>query len=692
MAPAISTRTRGTRRSGIRRCLVDLHTASPGGGSWPGGAVAAMTGHRTHDGRRRGRSRRADDRDHGSDGVVAPFAPDAVSVGVRHVQLGPEQWVATLVVTGYPRDVHAGWLAPFTHYPGRLDVCLHITPIDPATAASRLRRQLARLESGRRSDTEHGRLLDPHTDAATEDAYDLADRVARGEGRLFQVGLSLTVHAASPTELAERVADVRALAASMLIDAHPTPYRALPAGSPACRSGWTGSASTAPSTPTRWPPRSRSPPPNSPPQPPHTAPAPPTAPTSPAPPPPRSAQRSAPRRHRRVGCSTATTSGSRSLVFWDRFACDNYNSVILGRSGAGKSYLVKLELLRSLYRGVEAHVIDPEDEYTRLAHAVGGAVITPGAPGVHAQPVRPADHRARRATHRAAGRVDPPRAVPAHLPHRPARRAAHRDRPGRARHRHHRHLHRRRDHRRPPHLGPPGAAAGRPARHPHRHRRPRRRTPATAHDEAGPRPRRPGAQGQRRRSGPWPAAAARLAALLHPFTDGAFAGLFARPTSTSPDAHLVVWSLRELPEPLRPVGTLLALDAIWTRVTDPADRRPRLVVVDEAWLLLQQPAGAAVPAARGQVRAQTLGRADRRHPGHRRRPGHRSRAGGGHQRRHPDPAAPSPASHRRRRRHLRPVRRGTSVPAVRRPRPRAALPPARTGSASRPSPPTPNTS
>ena len=80
--------------------------------------------------------------------------------------------------------------------------------------------------------------------------------------------------------------------------------------------------------------------------------------------------------------------------------------------------------------------------------------------------------------------------------------------------------------------------------------------------------------------------------MLHPFTDGAFAELFRQPTSTSPDAHLVVWSLRELPEPLRPVGTLLALDAIWTRVTDPTDRWPRLVVVDEAWLLLQQPAGA----------------------------------------------------------------------------------------------------
>jgi hypothetical protein len=108
-----------------------------------------MTGRLT----RRGwgsRGRRPDNR-----GDVAPFAPDAVNVGVHHVQLGPTEWVATLVVTGYPRDVHAGWLAPFTQHPGRVDVCLHVIPIDPATAASRLRRQLARLESGRRSGTEH---------------------------------------------------------------------------------------------------------------------------------------------------------------------------------------------------------------------------------------------------------------------------------------------------------------------------------------------------------------------------------------------------------------------------------------------------------------------------------------------------------------------------------------------------------
>ena len=75
-------------------------------------------------------------------------------------------------------------------------------------------------------------------------------------------------------------------------------------------------------------------------------------------------------------------------MHWDRFApgMHNHNSVILARSGAGKSYLAKLELLRCLQRGVYAAVIDPEDEYTRLAAAVGGATIRLGRPGVRLNP------------------------------------------------------------------------------------------------------------------------------------------------------------------------------------------------------------------------------------------------------------------------------------------------------------------
>jgi DNA helicase HerA-like ATPase len=74
--------------------------------------------------------------------------------------------------------------------------------------------------------------------------------------------------------------------------------------------------------------------------------------------------------------------------------------------------------------------------------------------------------------------------------------------------------------------------------------------------------------------------------------NGAFSGLFSGPTSTRPEGHLVVWSLRDLAEELRPIGTLLTLDAVWRQVSNPALRRRRLVVVDEAWLLMQQKAGA----------------------------------------------------------------------------------------------------
>src|SRR2546423_5101623 len=77
---------------------------------------------------------------------------------------------------------------------------------------------------------------------------------------------------------------------------------------------------------------------------------------------------------------------SSGVVVWDRWAQDNHNMVILARSGAGKSYLAKLDLLRNLYQGVEAFVVDPEDEYVALADAMGGLVIRPGTPGVRINP------------------------------------------------------------------------------------------------------------------------------------------------------------------------------------------------------------------------------------------------------------------------------------------------------------------
>ncbi|MGP4112970.1 VirB4 family type IV secretion system protein [Streptomyces sp. 4N509B] len=462
------------------------------------------------------------------------FAPDSLAVGTRHLQVGGE-WLSSFAIVGYPREVHAGWLQPLLTYPGRVDVSVHVDPIDPVTAARRLKRQLARFESGRRHADEHGRLPDPHVEAATEDAYDLSSRVARGEGKLFRLGLYLTVHAASSEELATEVTAVRTLAASLLLDAKPASYRSLqgwvtclPMGMDllGMRRTFDTSALAAAF--------------------PFTSPdLPPADPTSVAAP---------------TGVLYGYNIGSQGLVHWDRFALDNHNSVILGRSGAGKSYLVKLELLRSLYRGIEIHVIDPEDEYARLARAVGGTHVHLGGEGVR---VNPFD-------------------LPVHT--RPdGRRTAPRD----ALVRRSLFLH--------TVIGVLLGAALTPGE-----RATLDRAITATYQQAGitadprtwTRPAPLLADLARTLHTSADAEAADLAARLHPYVNGAFSGLFDGPTTSRPDGHLVVFSLRDLPDELKAIGTLLTLDAVWRRVTNPALRRPRLVVVDEAWLLMKDPAGA----------------------------------------------------------------------------------------------------
>lgn len=73
-------------------------------------------------------------------------------------------------------------------------------------------------------------------------------------------------------------------------------------------------------------------------------------------------------------------------MFLDRFSLENHNQVVLARSGAGKSYYAKLSVLRSLYRGIEVLVVDPENEYERLARAVGGSIFRMGSDEGHINP------------------------------------------------------------------------------------------------------------------------------------------------------------------------------------------------------------------------------------------------------------------------------------------------------------------
>ncbi|NUR59614.1 MAG: DUF87 domain-containing protein, partial [Catenulispora sp.] len=433
-------------------------------------------------------------------------APESVQVAPRYLRIG-EMFAASFAVTGFPSEVGPGWLEPLLTYPGRLDVSLHIEPIETQVAAERLRRQRARFESGQRSDFEKGRLADPYAEAAAEDATELAYRLARGEGRLFRVGLYLTVYAASEKALAEQTSAVKSLASGLLLQMQPTSFRAvagwtscLPLGVDAIKLRRTfDTASLASAFPFTSPDLS------------------PSDPTDTAAP---------------DGILYGVNAASSGLVIYDRWAQDNYNSIVLARSGAGKSFFSKLEILRSLYGGVQVLIVDPENEYERLAALVGGAYLDLGADGVRLNPFDLPEN-----AEKSAGKTNAlvRRALFLHTfiavlvgePLTPAERAA-LDRAVLAAY----------------------AAVGITADP----RTWKRQAPILSDL----------AEALHANSDP---AAASLAAKLEPFTTGSWAGLFDGPTTTAPSGHLQVFCLRHLPEELKSVGTLLVLDTVWRQVT-----------------------------------------------------------------------------------------------------------------------------
>ncbi|GGK31342.1 hypothetical protein GCM10010124_25110 [Pilimelia terevasa] len=460
------------------------------------------------------------------------FACGPVEVAPRFIRVG-DGYAATLAVTGYPAEVGPAWLEPLLAWPGRLDLAVHIDPLPAPVAAGRLRKQRARYESSRRADASGGKLADPYVDAAAEDAAELATRLARGISRLFRVGIYLTVHARTELELAAACNQVKTAAASALLEVQPMTWRhlhgwtsTLPLGHDAVQVRRTmDTAAVAAAFPL-------------------------ASPDLPAPLPGQPADTG--------GVLYGVNPESRGIVWWDRFAQDNYNQVVLARSGAGKSYLVKCETLRHLYDGVQVAVIDPEDEYLRLADAVGGTIVRLGHAGVTVNPLDlpAADRRPDVLTRRALFLHTLIAVLLGEQPT-PGQRAA-LDRAILATY----------------------ATAGisnDPATH-------HRAAPLLADLAAQL---ADGAGGQD------------LAERLQPWITGSAAGMFNGPTTVRPDSHLVVWSLRQCPDEQRAAATLLALDAIWQQVDRLPDNRSgtspqvrRLVVVDEAWLLMRDGEGA----------------------------------------------------------------------------------------------------
>jgi type IV secretory pathway VirB4 component len=276
--------------------------------------------------------------------VQDTIAPSAIEVDFDHLKIN-NHFVRTLFVAGYPRYVSANWLAPLVNYDHSLDIALFIYPVESKTVLDDLRRKIAEMEAEIATDMERGRIADPATQAKLEDAQVMQEQLVKGAERFFQFGLYVTIPAESPEELNEISRGVEStLASLMIIPKHATLQmeEGFKTTLPLCldylniarNMDTTSLATTFPFA---------------------------------------SSELTA-----NEGIMYGINEHNGSLIVFDRFTLENYNSVVFAKAGAGKSYLVKLEILRSLMFDAEIIVIDPENEYENLCRAVGGEYITFG--------------------------------------------------------------------------------------------------------------------------------------------------------------------------------------------------------------------------------------------------------------------------------------------------------------------------
>lgn len=268
-------------------------------------------------------------------------SPSSIEVDFRYIRVG-ETYYTTLFVVGYPRYVSPSWLSPIVDYDHTLDISMFIYPTQSADVLSDLKRKIAEMEATIASDAENGKPIDPKIEASLEDAMGLQEELAKGIERFFQFSFYLTLSSDTLPKLLEATKQLQTTLASLLLSAKPATLQmeegfksTVPLGQDKLfitrNMDTTSLASTFPFT---------------------------------------SAMLTQDK-----GVMFGINQQNGSLIIFDRFSLENANEVVLGKSGSGKSYLIKLEIMRQVMLGTEVIVIDPEGEYNKLAQTLGGEVV-----------------------------------------------------------------------------------------------------------------------------------------------------------------------------------------------------------------------------------------------------------------------------------------------------------------------------
>lgn len=269
------------------------------------------------------------------------IAPPYIGVMQDHIKLG-ERFAKSFFVFSYPRYLNTGWFSPVIDLSTPLDVSFFIHPVSSELILKKLRKKITEVSSEILEREEKGLIRDPALETAYKDIETLRDNLMTAQEKMFRFGVYITIYETSEKALRDTELTLRSIFESRLIYIKPALFKQKE-GFVSCNPY--GMDLIEVHTPMD------------------------TAPLSTCFP--------------FISFDLSSNEGilygvnrhNNSLVLFDRFSLENANMVVFAKSGSGKSYAIKLEILRYLMQGVDCIIIDPENEYEYLADSVGGAFL-----------------------------------------------------------------------------------------------------------------------------------------------------------------------------------------------------------------------------------------------------------------------------------------------------------------------------
>ncbi len=455
-----------------------------------------------------------DEREDAAENVKRIIAPAGVQIFSNDLRIG-DKFAKTFFVFSYPRYLSTGWFEPLINLPNLLDISIFINPVDTGTALKNLRKKSGQLEAQMNDEREKGLVRNPVLETALSDVENLRDALQQSEEKLFDTGVYITIYADTEDELSKLESKLTTLMDAKLVYIKPALFEQLE-----------GLFSVLPLNSDKlqvYTPMNTSP-----------------------------ISSFFPFVSEDLSSNQGIMYGvnlhNSNLVIFDRFSLENANQVVFAKSGAGKSYSTKLEIIRQLMAGVEmVLVIDPENEYERLAKTFGGSMfnislsshehINPFDIPLIPEDETPSDVLRSHIVTLASliklmvGKLNPEedalldRAITETYASREI--VAETDFAG--------------------------------------------KTPPLLEDlETVLRSLEGGRD---------------LAEKLYKYTKGSFAGFLNQPTNIDISNRLIVFSIRDLEEELRPIGMFVVLNFIWNLIR--AKLAKRLLFIDEAWIMMK---------------------------------------------------------------------------------------------------------